>query len=87
MERSGSGVRGSTGFGLRFVVGGVNPREPLTLSEEKRKLASLYELPRRLMARQQTLDLFIEVRILAGQQAFLNASLAAVPGFSTGLIV
>ena len=46
----------------------INPRKPLTLSEEKRKLGSLYELPRRLMARQQTLDLLIEVRILAGQR-------------------
>ena len=29
-------------------------------------------LPRRLMARQQTLDLLIEVRILAGQQGILH---------------
>ena len=61
--------------------------EPLTLSEEMRKLGTLCQLPRRLMARQQTLDLFIEVRILAGQQEYGNAYVAGRSGSSPGLIV
>jgi hypothetical protein len=47
----------------------------LTLEREIAKLffhSSQTPLPRRLTARQQTLDLFIEVRILAGQQMMAN---------------
>jgi hypothetical protein len=48
----------------------VGHPDPLTLKAEFSKLVTHeYQLPRRLTARQQTLDLFIEVRILAGQLA------------------
>jgi|WetSurMetagenome_2_1015567.scaffolds.fasta_scaffold59925_3 hypothetical protein len=44
----------------------------LTISGGKAILERFARLPRRLMARQQTLDLLIEVRILAGQQPIDN---------------
>ena len=44
----------------------------LILSFDLRSFECFEELPRRLMARRQSLDLLIEVRILAGQQEILK---------------
>lgn len=54
---------------LRKDSGGGSDTDSLTFGMEFIRFASRSDfLPRRLTARQQTLDLFIEVRILAGQQ-------------------
>jgi hypothetical protein len=58
--------------------------ERLTISDGNHIFKTYGLLPRRLMARQQTLDLLIEVRILAGQHP---APFWRDRGISSGLIV
>ena len=46
----------------------------LTFLPKNGTFMRIFPLPRRLMARQQTLDLLIEVRILAGQHGSPSAT-------------